>query len=208
MEDRTEYIQADKLYHEHEHLAEETVYKVFPKPKLTAHRKGLDLEDLIQYAKTGLWIACTSYDDTKGTKFVTHAINHMRWHLMDRVKRECNPMKLSAREKYVFSEMYKIDSLDKDIATYEGPTTLHDLLASDTDVEGSAVDGVVLADMLGVAVTEQERRILELRLQDVQYSEIGKMYGCTRGNIQAKVKKLRERILAYREREKSEVSYG
>lgn len=203
MEDRTQYEQADALFNDPANLklVKSTLYRVFPKPNRTARRKGLDLEDLMQYGYTGLWKACITYDPTKGAAFQTHAINHIRWHLIDRVKRECNPMKLQINVKYVFSDMYKIVSFDRVMEDlFEGEVTLHDIQADErVDVFGETIDSLTAQELMNVMESEDDLIILKMRAKKIPFPEIGKLFGCTGQNIQHKFKKIKARLNEYRQ---------
>jgi RNA polymerase sigma factor (sigma-70 family) len=206
MEDRAQYEQADVLFNDNMVLAEMTLYKVFPKPRATARRKGLDVEDLMQYAYTGLWKACISFDPDKKVKFRTHAINHIRWHLIEKAKREGNPLKLDANKKYNFSELHKIVSFDRVLEDlFEGAVTLHDIHPADVDVEYDVLDEMRVVELLNVADNEVERAVVSLRAQEVSYVEIAKRFGSSSQNMQAKMRKMKDRIAKFRN---SEVSYG
>ena len=184
--------------------AEKTLYKLYKNPKSLAKRKGLDTEDLLQYALTGLWIAATTYDESKNTSFKTHAINNIRWHLTERVKRECNPFKLNANTKYDWDKMHKIVYMDKPMELSGSEVTLHDLVSSDTDVEGTAISDVVESEILSKASPEQ-LEILRLYIEeDKSYKEIGELYDRTGANMSAKVRRLRDKLKHYKE----EIKHG
>lgn len=190
----------ETLFKKHMKLARVTVYKVFPKPKYTARRKGLDLEDIYQYAYTGLWKACISYDPAKGTSFRTHAINHIRWHLIEKAKREGNPLKYDANKEIKFEDMPRINSLDKTVSHIKNggrhgtDVTLHDIYPSHVNLEWEALDNLTVSNLLGLAVTSDEVEVIKLRMKELTYDEIGQRYGCTGENVRAKIRKLKSRM--------------
>lgn len=186
----------ETLFKQHMKLARLTVHKVFPKPKYTAKRKGLELEDMYQYAYTGLWKACISYNPDKGTSFRTHAINHIRWHLIEKAKREGNPMKYDANKDIKFEDMPRISSMEKQITSMEGLVTLHDVTPSSVVVEGSAIDELFIQELLNSA-TEEELKIIWLRVEkELTYKEIGEKYynGQTGENTRAKLRNLKSQM--------------
>src|SRR5699024_5859000 len=69
---------ARELYDKHTHLIERTLYALLGQPHSVAHSKSMEYEDLLQYARMGLWEACISYDSSK-SQFETYTINHIRW---------------------------------------------------------------------------------------------------------------------------------
>lgn len=44
-------------------------------------------DDLLQEARIALWQACHKYDDSRGAKFPTYAVNYIRWKLIRVVKK-------------------------------------------------------------------------------------------------------------------------
>lgn len=188
----------EMLFKKHMKLARITLYKVFPKPRSTARRKGLDIEDMYQYAYTGLWKACISYDPEKGTSFRTHAINHIRWHLIEKAKREGNPFKFDANKDIDFDDLPRVNSMDKcvNLGSVEA-NCLHDLVGSSIVVEGDAVDDLFMQELFSFAKTEDEIQIIKLRMEkDLTYKEIGEQYygGQTGENMRARIRKLKDKM--------------
>lgn len=200
LEDRTKFKEADKLFEENMPLARRTLYKIFPNPKLVARKKGLDLKDLEQYAYTGLWKACLSYDSSKGTSFRTHAINNIRWHLIEKAKREGNPLKLEANKEYKKEEIPKVCSLDKKVKCFEGITTLHELIPSKMNVEKTALSNLVVSEFLDLAESSGEAAIVKLKMEDLTYDEIGeRMGGYTGQEMRLKIRKLKQKMKEYKQ---------
>src|SRR5699024_3160653 len=80
-------------------------------PHKVALSKSLEYDDLLQYAHIGLWKACTTYKNNK-SNFETHAINNIRWSVMDGLNRETELIKYDANNMPEDEDRYKLIGYD------------------------------------------------------------------------------------------------
>ena len=69
---------------------DEIYHQFFPLLNKETNRwtiKGMDREDIFSVASMALYESCLTYDDTKGFKFITHSITHIRYRLRDQYRR-------------------------------------------------------------------------------------------------------------------------
>lgn len=182
------------LYLKYEHISKETLYKVYKNPRLTAKQYRIDYEDLLQYAKTGLWIAATTYNPEK-SKFITHAINHIKWHVNTKLIRECNVFKVNPNSSEWKDNMYKVVSMDAQLDTIsdEEYKEYHDIVASDSDVVNDVESNIASEHILN-ALDDKQIEILKLRDKGMSYREIGELWNMTGANVKAKIYKARKQL--------------
>ena len=80
--------QAEKLYSEYEDLIVPTIYRQFPLHKEFIAVHGLEMDDLIQYGRIGLYRACKNFDDSKGKSMRSHAIDNIIWKINDELTKD------------------------------------------------------------------------------------------------------------------------
>lgn len=185
----------EELFESHKHLAKETLYKAYKLPRQLARKNQIEFEDLLQYAYTGLWKAAISFQPSK-CKFPTHAINHIKWHLNERLRRECPVMKLSANVKYDENEMYRIISIDKEFVTKDSKVSLHDSISSNVNVEELAI-GEYITEKVLTLLNERELKMFNMRLEGMTNQQIGDIYGMTRANVRVILLKAKVKIDRY-----------
>ena len=185
----------EELYESHTYLVKQTLYRAYRHPKELARRNQIEYDDLLQYAHTGLWKAAITYNSTK-CKFPTHAINSIKWHVNERLKRECPIMKLSANVKYDETDMYRIISMDKEVSTSDSIVSMHEVISSDVNVEELAI-GEYLTEKLFTLLNERELKMFNMRLEGMTNQQIGDEFGMTRANVRVILLKAKRKIEEY-----------
>jgi RNA polymerase sigma factor (sigma-70 family) len=184
----------EDYFYKYQHIAKETVYKIFNNPKGICDQHRIEMADLFQYAATGLWKACITYDETKGTKFLTHAINHVKWHVNERLKRETSIIRYAINRDYEPNEIYGIMSIDAEHSDdSEGKNTYHDIIPSDYDLLENVIGGIE-GEQLFSQLTEKQKKIVRLLEKGLSSGEIGKMWGTTPQNVRAYIYNARKRL--------------
>lgn len=185
----------EELYESHTYLVKQTLYKAYKRPRDLARNNQIEYDDLLQYAHTGLWKAAITYDSTK-CKFPTHAINNIKWHVNERLKRECPIMKLSANVKYDESDMYRIISMDKEVAIKDSNVSMYEVISSGVDVEELAI-GKYLTEKMFTLLNERELRMFNMRLEGMTNQQIGNEFSMTRANVRVILLKAKRKIEEY-----------
>lgn len=191
-------MNAEELYHSHEDIAEITVYRMFQSPKRVARQHGIELDDLFQYARTGLWKGCLSYCEDKG-KFKTHAINNIRWHILERLRRETDMIKYDINKKFTTDEKYKVISIDKNLKDNEEYDTYHDIVGSDINVENDVMDNLNGLEILNKLDNVQKEIVYLMEVKEMQLKDIGKMWNMTGENVRRILNKSKRRLYSYAE---------
>lgn len=191
----------EELYAEYEHLVKETLYKSYKIPYAIAKEHNIDFEDLSQYGRTGLWKACITYESAK-SGFKTHAINNIKWHINERLKRECSIFKLHANKKYNKDEMLKVTFMESEVRLGSGEdvSTYHDILPSDSDTFEEAYNSMQSTNIFNL-LDEKEKAIVLMKMKDASNREIGKQIGVTGVQISNYMKKIRAKVTEFQNRE-------
>ena len=171
----------EELYESHEYLIKKTLYKTYKFPRELCRKNQIEYEDLLQYARTGLWKAAITYDSTKG-KFITYAINNIKWHVTERLQRECPVMKLNSDIKYDEEYMYGIVSMDEELELKDSAVSLHEVIPSDVNIEQTVIDNNVAKKALS-RLNKRELNVLSMKSEGMANQKIGDFYGMTRENV-------------------------
>lgn len=68
----------EQLYEDYEKLVYSTAYKRYGNPNYRdAH--GLEMDDILQFGRMGLFRACKTHDSSGEATFATHAIRNIVW---------------------------------------------------------------------------------------------------------------------------------
>jgi RNA polymerase sigma factor (sigma-70 family) len=190
---------SDELFESHYHIAKETIFKMFNNPKGICQQHRIEMSDLFQYAATGLWKACLTYEENKGTKFMTHAINHIRWHVKERLTRETSMIRYSINHEYDPSEIYGIMSIDeKHSKDSDGDNTYHDIIASDVNVEENVMDDI-LSEYICSQLGSKQLEIIKLKEKGLSSGDIGRLWGMTAANVRHHANKAKLQLENYSE---------
>lgn len=133
-------------------------------------------EDMLQVGYIGLWRACTHYQPEK-SKFVTFAITCIKNALKHELVYKSWPKR--AGETISFD----------DIINDKG-----DLVISRKGIDWLDVDGIL------EELCERDRRILSMRLRDMEYRDIGKQIGISRTMVGNRIKVIRQVIKKHTEK--------
>jgi len=131
--------------------------------------RGLRMEDLVQEGNFGLLSAMDYFDHTRGVKFSTYAYKCIQSSIISAVYK-------GGREKF--------RSLDSPLYAGEerGPTLYDRLPGKGQDLQ-ALIDGSQLRTLLFAVLLPRERGVMELLLQDLNYSEAGRNLGYCRERV-------------------------
>jgi RNA polymerase sigma factor (sigma-70 family) len=182
----------EEMFEENMHLVKNTLHKTYHDPRGLARSNHIEVEDLMQMGYTGLWKACISWNPEKGTKIRTHCINHIKWHLIERLKRETSLIKYDSNS-FNDIEKYGIMSMDAEHSEdADGHCTYHDIIANDSiDVETSVI-GNIEEDHLLSTLNDRQKGIVKLIEKGLNTNDIARLWNMTGSNVRwhyAKAKK-------------------
>lgn len=186
----------EEYFNTYQHLAKETLYKMFPNPKGVARQHGIEFEDLLQMSSLGLWKGCLSFNPSK-SQIKTHLINNCRWYICERLKRETSLIKYDSNK---FNEIQKFGlmSIDAEVmeSQYNVPKLYHDIIPSDTDVQQDAM-GNLTSDYIWSKLNDKQKEVIKLKEKGLSFREIGLMWGTSGQNVQHHFKKARIQLQTY-----------
>lgn len=163
----------EELYEEYKHLPVRTVYRLYKNnPKIVAKIHRIELSDLIQYANTGLWIACTTYDESRNVKFQSFAISNIRWHLNKQLVKDCHFKRTKYNDD---TDLVGILSMEQHTSK-EKNRNYHDIIGSSTHVENKVFSNIV-QEFIVSQLTETQKEIIKLRDIGMSFREIGDVIG-------------------------------
>lgn len=180
------------LYNKYQHLVKNTLYRLLGQPHQVALSNRLEIQDLIQYGNMGLWRACTTYDK-KQSSFKSHAINHIRWSIMNGLNR-------SGLIKYDVNNMPSDDN-KFDLISFDSPITnnsdddlnYYDITPDSYDINKDTYNRLLLNEILP-KLSERERKIVVLKSQDKTDREIAEQFGVTPQAINKTIKNIQKRF--------------
>lgn len=177
MTTQQEQLTASKLFDEHEHLIEQTIQRRWNERQLQEGH-GIGRDDLEQYGRIGLHYAADTFDDSKGAKFPTWAINNIMWAIDRELKRDT----LGCDQKYLLETVPRT-SLDSKVTESEGSMTMYDLV----EVEEKGYKSIDMEEMLAEmksTIGEQAFDIVMLRInEEMTHTNIGKIHNLSRTSI-------------------------
>lgn len=212
-EQLTEEWNPEEIYKKYEHLAENTVHKLFQSPSGYAQSLHMELEDLYQFSKIGLWKGIQTFHTTTHNRTLkSFLIANMRWAVHNGIWRAT-----------VQDRIYKSkDTSEENMATVismsnspqyddENTNTFYDFVAVDNIntfdsteeyPENMVVNKFAIEDIMNV-LNENEKELVRLRTSNDQlmYKEIAEIYGVTKQCIGMKFKKIQQKVKDYLDKE-------
>lgn len=171
--------EVEQLYLQHEHLVPATLNKQFTNHHSFAKTHGLDVDDLLQMGRMGLFKAAEDYDASKGAAFKTHAINMIRFTIMEKAK-ECS---LRNQNRQNFKLVQSV-SIETPLTMENGEEySLHDIL----EAEGNDFMEVELRlslERLNKLLPERTMNIINMRLDGKSYRQIGEVLNVSAQRIE------------------------
>lgn len=142
----------------------------------SAHMHGMDWEDIEQIGWEGLWIACTKFDESRGVKFVSYAINYIRQHIKHQIRTTGYKMKFP--HKMTFAERNDVEKLIKStelvMADDGSAVRLIDLIPDDENWTSESI-GNILAHQLTELMSANEKQVFLLKMKGFDSVYISKM---------------------------------
>jgi RNA polymerase sigma factor (sigma-70 family) len=192
-------VTPEEYFNEYQHLSKVTILKMFNNVNGICTQHRIELDDLIQYAATGLWKACLSYQPDKGTKFKTHAISNIRWHVNERLKRETSLIKYDSN-KFNDIEKFGLLSMDAEHSEYsDGHCTYHDIIPNDEITVEDSVFGKFEETQLLSQLNDKQRKIVKLIQKGLNTNDIARLWNMTGSNVRFHYGKAKKLIEEYSE---------
>ena len=178
----------ENIYHEYEYLIRETISRCFNSNEFKMYH-GISEEDLYQYGSIGLHNACVTYDETKETKFKTHAINHIKWSIYNESKRDT----LGCDRKYIFELLDKV-SLDASITVSDSESSnlYNSIHCIDSDYEDYEVE--LLWEQYKKNIPEHTAKYIEDIMKGYTISDLFIKYDVSRQAIMKSIKNVRRKL--------------
>lgn len=175
---------AEQLFLDEYKTAENTLYRLLQRPHSVARNNSVEFEDLLQYARLGLWNAATSYNGS--TKFKTHAINHIRWAVLNALNDECDQFSHD-KNTMTRDEHFNVTSFEQKVSVDSEPDslTLHDVIASEDSEIG--YEDTIVRDTLSKYISnlsDRHKDILIMREKGYTYQDIADKYGLYKQSVQ------------------------
>jgi RNA polymerase sigma factor (sigma-70 family) len=194
----------ETLFNNHIHLAENTVYKMFPNAKNYLEGKHLELDDVLQYGRLGLLKACQTWKDEQLGTFRNYAIRNIRWSILKGIEREQLTQTYYKNVNYTYNENRKVTLLSMSMQPYKNSEdedmTYYDIVSMDTEKVESLVFCNMQLDKMLSKLKESDQEILRMRLyKGMTCDEIAKHYGIRRQAINTKLLRIRKKLNQYRE---------
>lgn len=183
-----------RLYNENKKYIMPTIRRNFNNPEFLALH-GITREELIQSGRIGLYRACQTYDESKGTTFRTYAIDNIKWAISDEAKRDS----LGRAEKWTFDLVDRI-SFDMELDhVNDEVVSLYDLVGEEEqgyeelEVEMEMERKLKLIEE---KLPERLATIVKLRAQGYTTMEIGEKIGTTHQNVSQLLRYHKDKIKA------------
>lgn len=177
-----------ELYEKYEYLVPITVGKNFSN---SSYREAhmLELDEILQFGRIGLYEACKSYDDSKGKSFRNYAIDRIIW----KVKVEAKRNSLRAVSPYS-NDLLDSISLNTMVSDSMGDECyLQDILEDERD---DIKEAQVSFDLKKIKeeFSENVYKIITMRMKDYTYEEIADELGFSKQHAQNLISKNRGKI--------------
>jgi RNA polymerase sigma factor (sigma-70 family) len=144
-------------------------------------RKWMDIfpfeyhDDLFEEARVGLWIACTTFNPNRGTKFSTYAGSVI-----------INKIRNFYRDEH--DKFYMTRSLQEPIShNGESEYTLEDIISCETNFDKNIID-------LNLVNFVKNSEILKMYIKGMTQREIAKVFNLSQAQISRKLKTLRKEV--------------
>lgn len=184
--------EVEELYFKYEKYVPVTLKRGFPDYKAFAKTHGVDVDDLLQLGKIGLYKACQHYNPNKNASFSTYAIKKIKYTIMTEAKK----YSLNNKTNRTF-ELADKTSMEFPLATTEGDVVdLHDVIESKNDAFDETELNMLL-DTIGEVVSENVVKALKMRYDKFTFGEIGKELNMSPQAVQKMLKKNREVLVDY-----------
>lgn len=158
-------------------------------------------DDLVQEGYCGLLQAADKYNTGLGVSFVTLAFYWVKRN-MDRFIIKSSSVKVSAHVK--LSDIPKVASLDAPVENSNGDKEicLGDTLQSNNNVE-SEVEFKIMLEKIIETLTEEEKKILLLRVKGYTFKQIADELGISERQMNFRLKKMRTKLQELQEQLKT-----
>lgn len=197
-------MNSEELYEQWEYLAENTIQKMFTNPSNFAKSVNLEYQDLIQFARLGLWKGCNTYTTEKQTsKFRSFAIRNIRWKVYELVRKYGMNYLVRKNKGYVDENRVSIVSMNsKPYKDADDDISYDDIISCDninTFSKNDAVESQVISDLETSAMynilTDKEKELVLMKMNEyLSYEEIGQRFGVTKQCIGMRFKKIQKKI--------------
>lgn len=159
------------------------------------------IEDLKQEGAMALLQAIRNFDESLGVSFITFAMYYVKRN-MDRFIIKSSSVKVSTHVR--LSDIPKVASLDAPVENSNGDKEicLGDTLQSNNYVE-SEVEFKIMLEKITKTLTEEEKKILLLRVRGYTFKQIADELGISERQMNFRLKKMRNKLQELQEQFKT-----
>ncbi|WP_442636472.1 sigma-70 family RNA polymerase sigma factor [Rossellomorea marisflavi] len=193
----------NELFEKYQYLVKNTAYAMFGDPVKFARKKNMDLDDILQYGKIGLWDSCNKYRESKGRQFKSYAINRIRWSISQGVEKDSKLFSFKGRRDngkltYEFKNAYdnRVGSLDDQLNTNDtesNVSTYHDVVGNGYNLEQEVIDNEYYT-YIENNLSEQMLDIIKMKADGHPCEVMGKKYGVSRERVRQKIVQMRKHL--------------
>lgn len=188
-------VNPEQLFAKYQKYVPATINRMFSDPRYVCKRYSIEMDDLIQMGNMGLWRAIQNYDPSRNAKFLTTAINYIRWTIFKELnKNDQYVYWKSANKKANMNDedvRVEIQSLDRAInGENDESYTFHDICGDDyDDIEGNLYREEILK-----CLNDYEKEIAYKLERDIMQAEIAEQMNVSRQRVSQVVIKMRDKI--------------
>lgn len=179
----------EELFLKHEYLIHSTIKRNFSSPSYR-HAHMLDMDELYQFGRIGLYEACLDYDSLRGKSFRNYAIDKIIWKVQDESKKN------SLRNvNYSSNELLDIISFNSVLNGDDGEDVeLQENVSDDSDFIGDLLVKLSIKQVTK-KLPSKVYDILALRMQNFTFEEIATELGISRQYAQQLLGKHKNSII-------------
>jgi RNA polymerase sigma factor (sigma-70 family) len=198
-------MNAEEIISQYEYLIPITLKRMYGNASSFAKSKDLEYEDLVQYARYGIYDAVNTFPEKQIGRLRNYIIRNIKWSVRRWVLKEQRTSSL-----YKFNHKKELDRQIPLISLNFKPfddseMTLYDVIPTDNInsfevvlTENNYLSNETYTNLLSV-LTDKEKEIVLLKMGGLSYTEIGEKYGVRKQAIGNRFKKIQEKINNYME---------
>jgi RNA polymerase sigma factor (sigma-70 family) len=163
-----------------------------------ASNHNMDLDDLLQIGRIGLWECKKNFDENKGT-FSTYAVKYIRLSFMRELKRKGHLIRIPAHHDI---KDYDFVFIPGDKPANDEGENIFTIISSGYDLENEVIEQMDLEQRIKklkevvTTLSPKDREIVIMRSRGKTLQEIGNKHGVTRKAISHKYLTLIKRMKA------------
>lgn len=203
----TDNLTTEELFEKYQHLAVTSVHRTFKTPSAFAKSRGLEYDDLIQYAYLGLLKGIKTYCPIKhkNLNYKNFLIRNIRWAIFRNLYMEgVNYLRFKTKEA---TDDNTVSVMSMSVNPYGdiGNKTYYDVISHDNidsystrfpDPEKATISKLT-AERMYDKIAQKDKYLINERLKENTYQEIADKVGTSKQNIGMKMKTIQAKYRDY-----------